>query len=83
LDHCDIVALTAQNFNILDYGCLCEMTLVFAFKWFFEEWDAVMLVSDTRATTPLGIMFEVERIHCRPLKFIYDTDRLLVDVESC
>jgi hypothetical protein len=50
------------------------MTLVFAFKWFFEDGDAVMMVSDTRATTPLGIMFEVERIHCRPLKFIYDID---------
>jgi hypothetical protein len=63
LDYCDIVALTAQNFNILDYGCLGEMTLVFAFKWFFEDGDAVLMVSDTRATTPFGVMFEAKKIH--------------------
>jgi hypothetical protein len=39
------------------------MTLVFAFKWFFEDGDAVMMVSDTRATTPFGIMFEAKKIH--------------------
>jgi hypothetical protein len=39
------------------------MTLVFAFKWFFDEGDAVLMVSDTRATTPFGIMFEAKKIH--------------------
>jgi hypothetical protein len=38
------------------------MTLVFAFKWFFEDGDSVLMVSDTRATTPFGIMFEAVRL---------------------
>jgi hypothetical protein len=39
------------------------MTLVMAFKWLFEEGEAVLMVSDTRATTPFGITFEAKKIH--------------------
>jgi hypothetical protein len=39
------------------------MTLVFAFRWLFEDGDAILMVSDTRATTPFGIMFEAKKIH--------------------
>jgi 20S proteasome alpha/beta subunit len=39
------------------------MTLVFGLKWLFEEGDAVLIVSDTRATTPYGIVFEARKIH--------------------
>jgi len=39
------------------------MTLVMAFKWSFEEGEAVLMVSDTRATTSFGITFEAKKIH--------------------
>ncbi len=39
------------------------MTLVMAFKWPFEEGEAVLMVSDTRATTSFGITFEAKKIH--------------------
>jgi hypothetical protein len=37
--------------------------LVFAFRWLFEDGDAILMVSDTKATTPFGIMFEAKKIH--------------------
>jgi hypothetical protein len=40
----------------------CDMTLVFGFKWLFDDGDSVLMVSDTRATTPFGIMFEAVRL---------------------
>jgi len=39
------------------------MTLVIALKWPTSEGDAVLMVSDTRATTSVGIIYEVRKIH--------------------
>jgi len=39
------------------------MTLVIALKWPTSEGDAVLMVSDTRATTSVGIMYEARKIH--------------------
>ena len=39
------------------------MTLVIALKWPMSEGDAVLMVSDTRATTSVEIMYEARKIH--------------------
>ncbi|RJS88533.1 hypothetical protein CW705_08710 [Candidatus Bathyarchaeota archaeon] len=39
------------------------MTLVIALKWPFSDGDAVLMVSDTRATSPIGIIYESKKIH--------------------
>jgi hypothetical protein len=39
------------------------MTLVLGFRWSNGNEDAILMVSDTRAVTPYGIMFEAKKIH--------------------
>ena len=39
------------------------MTLVLAMKWSIGEDEAVLVTSDSRATTPVGIAYEVKKIH--------------------
>ena len=39
------------------------MTLVIALKWPISDGDAVLMVSDTRATTSVGVMYEAKKIH--------------------
>lgn len=39
------------------------MTLIIAMRWPLSEGDAVLMVSDTRATTSIGIMYEAKKIH--------------------
>ncbi|RLI38957.1 hypothetical protein DRO64_11245, partial [Candidatus Bathyarchaeota archaeon] len=48
------------------------MTLIIALKWPFSDSEAVLMVSDTRATTPVGIMYETRKI-----KAIYAGDKPL------
>ncbi|RLF04282.1 MAG: hypothetical protein DRK00_07050 [Thermoprotei archaeon] len=43
------------------------MTLVLAFKWRVGAGDAVLISSDSRATTPLGIAYEVRKV--KPMVF--------------
>jgi len=47
------------------------MTLVLALKWLFEEGEAVVVSSDSKATTSLGISYEDKKVHATSL----DNDR--------
>jgi len=38
------------------------MTLIIALKWPFGDGDAVLMVSDTRAMAPIGVMYEARKI---------------------
>jgi len=39
------------------------VTLVLALKWLFDSEEAVLVSSDSKATTPLGIAYEVKKVH--------------------
>ena len=39
------------------------MTLVIALKWPISTGESILMVSDTRATTSVGIMYEAKKIH--------------------
>jgi len=39
------------------------MTLVIASKWMFNEGEAILITCDSRATTPIGIMYEVKKAY--------------------
>ena len=39
------------------------MTLVLALKWLFDTGDAVLVASDSKATTSLGITYEVKKTY--------------------
>ena len=38
-----------------------QMTLIIALRWPLSDGEAVLMVSDTRATTSIGIMYEAKR----------------------
>jgi hypothetical protein len=39
------------------------MTLVIASKWMFNEGEAILITCDSRATIPIGIMYEVKKAY--------------------
>ena len=39
------------------------MTLIIALKWPISTGESILMVSDTRATTSVGIMYEAKKIH--------------------